>query len=61
MSRLTVRYRLTNAMTCEVWEALTASDLLWRFDVPSAVVAFLAVQSAGHKVAKGYVTVEVVR
>lgn len=55
------RYQLTNAMTCEVWEALTASDLLWRFDVPASVVAFLETQSIGHKVAKGYVTVEVVR
>lgn len=55
------RYRLTNTMAAEVWEDLTASDLLWRFDVPSTVVAFLAAQSAGHKVAKGHITVEVVR
>ena len=52
-------YQLTNATTCEVWGDLTATDLLWRFDVPSIVVAFLETQRAGHKVAKGAVVVEV--
>ena len=55
------RYRFTNATTREVWEDLTATDLLWRFDVPAPVVAFLQAQPIGHKVAKGLVTVEVIR
>lgn len=60
MTRLR-RFTLTNASTCEIWTDLTATDLRWRFDVPSAVVSFLEHQVVGHKVAKGHVTVEVIR
>ena len=55
------RFALTNASTCEIWTDLTAADLRWRFDVPPVVVTFLEHQTIGHKVAKGFVTIEVVR
>jgi len=55
------RFTLTNASTCEIWTDLTAADLRWRFDVPPVVVTFLGDQPIGHKVAKGFVTIEVVR
>jgi hypothetical protein len=55
------RYQLTNASSGEIWTNLTATDLRWRFDVPSTVVSFLEHQVVGHKIAKGFITVEVVR
>ena len=55
------RFALTNASSGEVWEDLTAADLRWRFDVPPIVVTFLEHQTIGHKVAKGFITIEVVR
>lgn len=55
------RYQLTNASSGEIWTDLTATDLRWRFNVPATVVSFLAQQVVGHKIAKGFITVEVVR
>ncbi len=54
-------YQLTNASSGEIWTDLNATDLRGRFDVPSTVVAFLEHQVAGHKIAKGFITIEVVR